>query len=131
MPTLRAKVVSPAQIDLAWDLPPSGSVVLTHGKLYRDGTFIYEALQPGNYDGDYTDVNRRQGTTYRYKFCFEGTAFGERCSSEVAVRTPLVIAEPYTPGAGTQVSPVVSAPASPGAKPYTPGASTRVQFAPR
>jgi hypothetical protein len=47
------------------------------------------------------------------------------------VRTPLVIAEPYTPGAGTQVSPVISAPASPGAKPYTPGASTRVQFVPR
>lgn len=103
-PKLRATVVNAAQVNLDWDLPPSGSVALTHGTLYRDGTAIYEALQEGNFDADYTDVNRRQNTTYRYTFCFAGPAFGERCSAEVTVTTPLVVATPYTPGDGTAVS---------------------------
>lgn len=55
---------------------------MTSVKLYKDGKFIYEALQPGNLDEDYPDLVA-PNSVHRYQVCYEGPDIGTRCSREV------------------------------------------------
>lgn len=81
-PELTASPAGGAQVNLKWNTPPAGSIALTAVPLYRDGEAIYQALQPGNLDGDHADIVR-PNSTHRYMICFEGPAIGERCSKEI------------------------------------------------
>jgi hypothetical protein len=92
-PVLTAKPHGGAQVYLTWNTPPAGSIALTRVPLYRDGEEIYQALEPGNLDGDHVDTVR-PNSTHRYMLCYEGPAIGERCSAEV-VAGP----QPVTPTA--------------------------------
>lgn len=82
-PVLSAVPAGGAEVNLAWTVPPSGSIRLSRVPLYRDGTVIYEALQLGNLDTDHAD-GVRPNSTHRYKICFEGSDIREVCSAEIS-----------------------------------------------
>ncbi|MGH2587612.1 MAG: hypothetical protein ACRDJE_22055, partial [Dehalococcoidia bacterium] len=77
-PVLTATVRSVSEIYLTWQFP-GYEARLTSAALYRDGTFIYEALQPGNFDSDHVDAVQ-PNSTHRYHMCFRNPD-GETCST--------------------------------------------------
>ena len=84
-PVLKATARSAGEIYLTWE-HPGYAARLTSAALYRDGRFLYEALQPGNFDGDHVDVVA-PGSVHRYHFCFKNPD-GEACSAPLT-RSPL------------------------------------------
>lgn len=81
-PELTATPAGGAQVNLKWNAPPAGSIVLVSVMLRRDGADRYEALQEGNLDTDHGD-SVQPNSTHRYTVCFIGPAIGEQCSKEV------------------------------------------------
>jgi hypothetical protein len=96
-PMLVAVQHSAREIVLTWEFPGYADR-LTSAKLFRDGQFIYEAVQPGNFDSDYVDVLPRPNTEYAYKLCFANPD-EEQCSNPV-----ITTGKPTVPSAPADVT---------------------------
>jgi hypothetical protein len=93
-PVLTATARSVSEVYLTWQFP-GYEARLSSAKLYRDGAFIYEALQPGNFDSDHVDVVP-QNSIHRYHLCFRNPD-GETCSGPITA-SPVPAPTPPAPG---------------------------------